>query len=112
MQVALGFEIELDDRAREWVRRHPDERRLVIGYYERRCCGGGKVCDVSVRAEKRSERHELVRVGSVEGRELLLDRRIANRLPRRLPLTVRGIGPLRGLSLALEGEDWAQLLYA
>ncbi len=112
MEELRGFEIELDDRARGWLWQHPELRRIVIAYEEHRCCGGGKICDVRLRGEKRSERQPLMKVGSVAGRDFLIDRRIVSRVPRRLPLTVRGIGPLRGLSLDLEGEEWANLLYA
>ena len=46
------------------------------------------------------------------GREVLVDPRIVGRLPRRLPLAVCGIGPWRGLTLGLDGDQWADLLYA
>ena len=111
MDEIVGFEVELDDRARAWLAAHPGPRRLVVAYDEARCCGGGRVCDVTIRAERRSERWPLARIGSVDGRELLLDRRILARLPRRLPLTVRGLGPFRALSLDLEGEQWGRLLF-
>jgi hypothetical protein len=32
-------------------------------------------------------------------------------MPRVIPITVRGLGPMRSLHLALSGEEWARLLY-
>jgi hypothetical protein len=107
-----GFQIEVDTGARAWLGSHPAVRQVVIAYEEHRCCGGGKICDVRLRGAKRTEQQPLLEAGSAEGRPVLVDRRIVQRLPRRLPITVRGIGPLRGLSLDLEGEEWASLLYA
>ena len=111
MDEILGFEVELDARARTWLASHRADRRLVVAYEESRCCGGGRICDVRIRDERRAERRSLARIGSVDGRDLLLDLRIAGRLPRRLRLTVRGLGPLWGLSLDLDGEAWGRLLY-
>jgi hypothetical protein len=33
------------------------------------------------------------------------------RMPRRIPITVSGLGPFRGLHLDFSGEEWARLLY-
>jgi hypothetical protein len=33
-------------------------------------------------------------------------------MPQRIPITVRGLGPFRGLHLDFSGEEWAQLLYS
>ncbi|HEV2014481.1 MAG TPA: hypothetical protein VGR77_11465 [Candidatus Dormibacteraeota bacterium] len=111
MNEILGFQVEPDARARMWLASHRADRRLVVAYEETRCCGGGRICDVRIRDERRAERWSLARIGSVDGRDLLLDTRIAGRLPRRLPLTVRGLGPLQHLSLDLAGEEWASLLF-
>jgi hypothetical protein len=46
-----------------------------------------------------------------DGTKFLIDRRAAARLPSHFGLTVRGLGPLRHLDLALEGEQWGTLLY-
>lgn len=47
----------------------------------------------------------------MNGRPILLDRRIMARMPRLIPITVRGLGPFRGLHLDFSGEQWARLLY-
>ena len=112
MTDVRDFSIEVDTGARAWLAKHPQVREVVIAYEEHRCCGGGKICDVRLRGGRQTERQPLLKAGSAEGRPILIDRRIVQRLPRRLPVTVRGIGPLRGLSLDLDGEEWANLLYA
>jgi len=33
------------------------------------------------------------------------------RIPRVMPITVRGVGPFRGLHLGFSGDQWARLLY-
>ncbi len=111
---ATPFEIELDQRAREWLTKHPRQGSLVVAYSNTRCCGGAQVCDVQLRFEQPTGQRagELLVIGEVAGREVLMDRRIAARMPRRLPVTVRGMGPLKGLSLDLTGEDWARVLYS
>jgi hypothetical protein len=50
-------------------------------------------------------------IGAVGGRQILLDRRIMPRMPARIPVCVRGLGPFRGLHLDFSGEEWAHLLY-
>ena len=111
---ATPFEIELDQKARGWLTEHPRQGSLVIAYSNKRCCGGAQICDVQLRFEQPTERRagDLLAIGTVAGREVLMDRRIAARMPRRLPLTVRGMGPLKGLSLDLTGDDWARVLYS
>ncbi len=110
---ATPFDIELDEKAREWLIKHPRQGSLVIAYDRKRCCGGALVCDVQLRFEEPTGRRaaELLVIGTVAGREVLMDRRIAARMPCRLPVTVRGMGPLKGLSLDLTGDDWARVLY-
>jgi hypothetical protein len=51
-------------------------------------------------------------VGQVEGRELFVDSRLIELMPRQIPLTGRGIGPFRHLDLDLTGEQWADILFA
>ena len=41
-----------------------------------------------------------------------MDSRIVELLPLRIRVTVRGFGPLKALSLNLESEQWARLLYS
>lgn len=111
MQSILNFNIQLDPRAGGWLECRSGFGSIVIAYSETRCCGGGRICQVRIRDRKRAEPSALVRIGSVAGRELFADRRIVGRLPYRLPITVRGVGPFQALSLDLEGEEWARLLY-
>jgi hypothetical protein len=70
------------------------------------------VCNVRLRREKRPDRlsQQMHRIATVNGREVLVDSRIVDRLPTRVPVTVRGVGRLKRLSLNLEGEEWARLL--
>ncbi len=48
----------------------------------------------------------------MNGRRILLDRRIMPRMPGVIPITVFGIGPFKGLHLKFTGEQWGELLYA
>ncbi len=111
---APTFEIVLDEKAREWLRKHPRQGSLVIAYENKRCCGGAQVCDLRLRYEEPTGRRaqDLLVIGTMAGQEVLMDRRISARMPRRIPISVSGIGPLRGLSLDLTGDDWAHLLYS
>ena len=45
------------------------------------------------------------------GRRILVDRCVILRMPKTIPVTVGGIGPLLGLHLDFSGEEWARLLY-
>ena len=108
----MTFEVGADARAQAWIEQHPAAAR-VITYEVHRCCGGGKICQVGVRA--RSERDDESRYVTGrfhDGSEVLIDRRAAQRLPARFGLTVRGVGPLRHLDLDLEPDEWGALLYA
>jgi hypothetical protein len=106
------FCVEPDTAAEEWLRRRSGHEPLVITFSVTRCCGGTKVCDVRVRiGAVRKPRTTYTHIGEVGGRELLLDSRIAATMPRRIPITVRGVAR-RHLELDLSGEDWARLLYA
>jgi hypothetical protein len=75
--------------------------------------GGGHIGDLRVRGSRRrdEESEGLSAIGEVDGRRILLDRRIMPRMPNRIPVTVRGLGPFRGLHLDFSGEEWARLLY-
>lgn len=110
--IASEFRVEPDAAAEEWLHRRPGAEPLVIAFSVARCCGGTKVCDVRVRiGVPRNPRSIYTHIGEVGGRDLLLDSRIAALMPRRIPITVRGVARRR-LELDLSGEDWARLLYA
>ena len=103
--------LELDERAREWLKAHEGEA-WAIDYDVHRCCGGGKICEVSVRDLKANDDAAGFVAGStLDGAQFLIDRRAARRLPRRFTLTVRGAGPLKHLDLDLTGDQWGELLY-
>ena len=106
------FQLEADTAAREWLRSHPAGRPRVIAYDVHRCCGGGKICLVSVRERSRRDDAETFASGALDdGTEFLIDRKAAARLPSRFRITVRGLGPLKHLDLDLEAEQWGTLLY-
>jgi hypothetical protein len=105
------FEVALDTSAKAWVDARPGSAR-VITYDVTRCCGGGKLCQVGVRAlSRRDDSATFARGRFEDGSEVLIDPRAAARLPARFGLTVRGIGPLKHLDLDLEPEEWGTLLY-
>ena len=107
-----SFQLEADTTAREWLEAHPPAGPRVIAYDIHRCCGGGKICHVTVRElSSKDDPGEYVAGEMDDGTKFLIDRSAAARLPSRFGLTVRGLGPLRHLDLALEGEQWRTLLY-
>lgn len=107
-----GFRIAVDARARGWLDAHPVEATRVIAYEVHRCCGGAGICQVSIRALSKNDRVDDYATASLDdGTPILIDRRAARRLPPRFALTVSGFGPLKHLDLALEGEQWGELLY-
>jgi hypothetical protein len=109
---ALGFEIELDAQAQRWLEDHDSRAPLVIALDVTRCCGGTRVCDVRLRVDAAaSHSGRLVTIGSAAGRDVLLDARILETMPRRIPVTVRGLPVRRRLSLDLTGDQWSALLY-
>ncbi len=104
--------VEADAHAEEWIRTHPTEQPRVIAYDVHRCCGGGKLCSVTVRNQSRNDdRRDFVTAVLADGTSFLVDRRTARRLPSRFGLTVRGLGPFKRLDLELSGEQWGALLY-
>lgn len=106
------FQLDADAGAREWLESHAPDRARVIAYDVHRCCGGGKICQVTVRELSPKDDPDAYATGAMEdGTTFLIDRRAAARLPSRFGLTVRGIGPLKHLDLDLEGEQWGELLY-
>lgn len=110
--IGERFQLEADNAAREWLEAHPASGPRVIAYDIHRCCGGGKICQVKVRDLFRKDDAAEYATGEMkDGTKFLIDRRAAARLPSRFGLTVRGLGPLKHLDLALEGEQWGTLLY-
>jgi hypothetical protein len=110
--VIGAFRVEADSDAQEWMRSHATEEPRVIAYDVTRCCGGGKICSVSVREHsRRDDRRGFVTAVLGDGTKLLVDRRAARRLPTRFGLTLRGLGPFKRLDLNLTGEQWGDLLY-
>jgi hypothetical protein len=94
------------------MRSHVIEEPRVLAYDVKRCCGGGKICTVSIRERSRKDdRREFATATLSDGTTLLVDRRAARRLPPRFGLTVRGLGPFKRLDLELSGEQWGDLLY-
>ncbi len=103
---------DADPQAEEWMRSHASKEPLVIAYDVAHCCGGGKICSVSVRERSpKDERRDYASAMLGDGTRLLVDQRAARRLPSRFGLTVRGVGPFRHLDLELTGEQWGALLY-
>jgi hypothetical protein len=106
------FDVQPDAGARTWLESHPSPEPLVIAYDVHRCCGGGKICNVSIRPRSAADAASTFAPGRMaDGHEVLIDTRAAARLPERIGLTVRGRGPLRHLDLVLEPEQWGDLLY-
>lgn len=96
-----------------WLGQHPSPSPLVIAYQVTRYCGG-QVCEVRMRTSKAadSDHRKLLRIGSVVGRDVLIDARILGTVPRRTPITVRGFWARQKLALDLSGEEWGRLLYS
>jgi len=110
--VTPDFHVDADPSAEQWLRSHVTEEPRVIAYDVKRCCGGGKLCLVSVRERSRKdERRDYTTAVLADGTKLMVDQRAARRLPSRFALTVRGLGPFRRLDLELSGEQWGALLY-
>jgi hypothetical protein len=110
--MTAPFQVDADPSAEEWMRSHAAEEPRVIAYDVKRCCGGGKLCMVSVRERSRKDdRNDYATAVLADGTTFMVDRRAARRLPPRFGLTVRGMGPFRRLDLELSGEQWGALLY-
>jgi hypothetical protein len=113
MTPTAVFQLTADDRARAWLASNPTTEPRVIAYDVRRCCGGGKICSVQVRA--RRDRDDVAGYAAAileDGTRFLVDRRAAARLPAHFGLTIRGLGPFQHLDLELDSEQWGELLYA
>ena len=106
------FQVEVDAEARAWLDSHPSPAPRVIVYEVKRCCGGGKICNVRVRKSSRRDDVDKYSTATLEdGTKFLVDRRAAARLPARFALTMRGLGPFRHIDLDLDSEQWGALLY-
>lgn len=106
------LQLQPDAAARQWLETHPSAAPRVVAYDVQRCCGGGKICQVTVRGLSKRDDPARFAPGQLDdGTIFLIDRKAAGRLPARIGLTVRGIGPLKHLDLDLEGEQWGTLLY-
>jgi hypothetical protein len=107
-----AFRVDADRSAEEWMRSHITETPRVIAYDVKRCCGGGRLCMVSVReGSRKDDRRDYATAVLADGTKLMVDSRAARRLPSRFGLTVRGLGPFRRLDLELSGDQWGALLY-
>ena len=110
--VGEHFRLDADARVRAWLNAHPVSSPRVIAYDVQRCCGGGRICQVTVREQSRKDNPDEYTIGVMDdGSSFLIDRRAAAKLPARFALTVRGLGPLKHLDLDLESEQWGDLLY-
>jgi hypothetical protein len=111
------FALSIDAGARHWLDEHPQTSRLFITYMSSTaCCSGARVCDVRVRiaagaSQPKAPGTSWAALGTVDGREVLIDSRLVDRMPALLRFTHRGIGPFRHLDLDLSGEQWAEVLY-
>jgi hypothetical protein len=105
------MELQADAGALAHLHAHKD-CVWAIDYEVHRCCGGGKICEVVVRAHDGKQRREdYVATELPDGTRFLVDPRAVRRLPRRVNLTVKGRRGRTRLDLALSGEEWGQLLY-
>lgn len=112
MSAPREFQLEANAAARRWLDVHPGRQPLVLAYEVHRCCGGGGICQVRFRELDAKDDPAHFATGEIEdGRQVLIDRRAAARLPKRIGLTSRGLGPLKHLDLDLAPEEWGTLLY-
>jgi hypothetical protein len=115
--VSSRFDLAVDRPARAWLAVHPEASQLFITYLSSRaCCTGVRVCDVRIRLDlglthRGGDDVSWSPLGKVEGRDVFIDARLIERMPRRLLLTGRGVGPFRHLDLELTAEQWAEVLY-
>lgn len=111
------FELSIDDDAQRWLDERPHAMRLFIAYMSSHsCCSGARVCDVRVRVDATLSQRDTrgaswVALGVLNGREVLIDSRLVDRMPAHLRFMQRGAGPFRHLDLDLSSEQWAAALY-
>jgi hypothetical protein len=119
MQATMSdrFALSIDDHARQWLDERPRAKRLFVAYMSSlACCSGARVCDVRVRVDANVSQRDArgaswVSLGVVNGREVMIDSRLVDRMPPQLRFVQRGVGPFRHLDLDLSGEQWADVLY-
>ena len=105
--------LEADTAARAWLDSHRSAEPRVIAYDVHRCCGGGKICEVSFRDLAHKVAPAEYAIGTLpDGTTFLIDPRAAARLPSRFRITVHGVGRWKHLDLDLDGEQWGTLLYS
>jgi len=110
--VLETFEMEADDRAQAWLADRSSDRPRLIALDVHRCCGGGKLCTLSIRDASDADAGRAHAEGTLaDGTRFLIDARAAARLPKHLKLTTAGFGPFQHLDLSLDGEQWGDLLY-
>jgi len=108
----LRFLIEPDARARDWLDAHHDDGPRIIAFDVTRGRRGVRICMVEVRERSpKDAKRVCVTAALDDGTRIFIDRRAAERLPRRFGLTVRGVGSQQHLDLDLTGEEWGLLLY-
>jgi hypothetical protein len=112
------FELSVDAAARQWLDDRPQATQLFIAYLSSKACcsGGAHVCDVRVRINANISQRDTgaaswVALGLVNGREVMIDSRLVDRMPAKLRFVQRGVGPFRHLDLDLSSEQWADALY-
>jgi hypothetical protein len=112
------FELSIDDDAVRWLDDRPQARQLFIAFMSTQACcsGGAQICDVRVRVDAKGSQRDArgvswVALGTVDGREVMMDARLVGRMPERLRFVQRGMGPFRHLDLDLSSEQWADALY-
>lgn len=112
VEADIRFLIESDAKATDWLDSHHDDGPRIITYDISRGRRGMRICSVEVRPRTQRDDHRACVTARLEdGSLLFVDRRAAERLPRRFGLTVRGLGSRRHLELALDGPGWGRLLY-
>ncbi len=115
--LSTRVELSLDGDARQWLVDRPQATRLFITYMSSHaCCSGARVCDVRVRVDATLSQRDArgaswVTLGDLNGREVMIDSRLVDRMPSHLRFVQRGVGPFRHLDLDLTGEQWAAALY-
>ncbi len=111
------FELSIDDQARQWLDERPQAKRLFIAYMSSlACCSGARVCDVRVRiganvSQRDARGASWFALGQVNGRDVMMDSRLVDRMPAHLRFVQRGVGPFRHLDLDLSSEQRADALY-